>query len=266
MLLLQIVLLIFSLLFLLNLGIYLFQHKLIFQAVSLDKDEAFEFEGDWEEYYIPVDEGVELNAVYFKTSDISKGLILYFHGNADNLKRWGQYAVDFTSQGFDVLMMDYRSYGKSNGRPEEKLMYSDSKKVYDWVHKELTFNTLVIYGRSLGTAPASWLSTQHEPAILFLETPFNNIQGTFIKTVRRLIFPSLLQFQFPNENFIQKVSAKIVIFQGTWDWVVPFRSALLLKKHLKGEDKFVTIERGSHKNLRKYPLYHEELSKALAGL
>ena len=92
---------------------YFFQDLLVFQTVSLDPKYAYKFDQPFEEYSIPVPESIAgpaeiLNALWFKPSGTSKGLILYFHGNRGNLQRWGSYAVDLTVHGYDVLMIDYR--------------------------------------------------------------------------------------------------------------------------------------------------------------
>jgi poly(3-hydroxybutyrate) depolymerase len=87
--------------------LYMFQEKLIFQPTSLKADYAFKFNQSFEEFTIPTTDGEQLNALVFSPADSSKGLIFYFHGNAGNLQRWGQYAIDFTKLGYTVLMIDY---------------------------------------------------------------------------------------------------------------------------------------------------------------
>ena len=99
---------------------YLFQKQLIFRPKKLAKGYTFDFQAQFQEYFFDTPDGEQVNALFFPTSNnSSKGVVLYFHGNADNLKRWAKYYSDFTSRGYDFLVMDYRGYGKSTGAIDE---------------------------------------------------------------------------------------------------------------------------------------------------
>ncbi len=245
------------------LAFYRFQEKIIFQRKSLPEKFAFKFEQEFEEHFIETVDGASLNALLFKASASSKGLILYFHGNADNLERWGQYAVDFTQLGYDVLMMDYRGYGKSTGTPSESNLYKDAQVVLAWAKEKIPFTRLVIYGRSLGSAVASNLSTVANPNLLILETPFDELRGTIYGPLEPLLFFIPFRHEFSNKSFLPEVHCRKVIIHGTEDWVVPLSSALKLKPLLKEGDQFVIIEGGGHRNLRDFESFQKTLADAL---
>lgn len=236
-------------------GFYLFQEKIVFQSVQLPNDYTFIFDQKFEEYNIPTADGETLNALLFKTDQPAKGLILYFHGNADNLQRWGNYAVDFTNLGYDILMTDYRGYGKSTGSPNEEVLYNDAQTILTWSRTNSKYDRLVIYGRSLGSAIASNLATTANPDLLILETPFEKLSGALY------FFPS--RYDFPNNAFIPKVTCRKVLIHGTDDWVVPLTSAAKLKPFFNTHDRFVIIEGASHNNLREFTEYHETLKEVL---
>ncbi len=246
-----------------SIGFYAFQERFVFQGRGLPDHYSFTFKQDFKEYSIPTKDGMVLNALLFKAPSPAKGLILYFHGNADNLKRWGEYAIDFTSLGYDILMVDYRGYGKSTGTPTESNLYSDGDTVWNWAQNNLPATRIILYGRSLGSAVASQLATIHPPDRLLLETPFDELQGTLYTPVRSVLTYFPLQSQFPNKAFLKKVTCPIVIFHGTEDWVVPLSSAEKLKPSLKKEDRFVIIEGGGHRNLRDFENFHIALAAAL---
>ena len=84
-----------------------FQEKVVFLPVILPHDHAYDFEDDFEEYLWETPFEGKINVLHFKIKN-PKGVIIYFHGNADNLHRWGKIAVEFTKFGYDVLVMDYR--------------------------------------------------------------------------------------------------------------------------------------------------------------
>ncbi len=251
-----------------SLAVYFFQDNIIYQRKELSKDYLFTFHRDssqakLEEYFITTKDGDSLNALLFKTKLKSKGLILYFHGNADNLQRWGKYSVDFTRLGYDILMMDYRGYGKSTGRPSETVLYKDALTTLDWSQKNLHYKKLVIYGRSLGSAIASNLATAVNPDLLILETPFDELNGAIYEPLKPLLYLLPLRSKFSNKSFLPKVKCKKVIIHGTKDQVVPLSSALRLKPLLSDGDQFVIIEGGSHRNLRDFESFHVALAEAL---
>ncbi len=236
-------------------GFYLFQDRFVFQSQSLPSNYTFTFDQPFEEYFIATGTGENLNALLFKTSQPAKGLILYFHGNADNLQRWGNYAVDFTSLGYDILLMDYRGYGKSTGTPDETILYSDAQAVLTWAQANIPHNKLILYGRSLGSAVATNLATTANPALLILETPFDELNSA--------LYTFSSKYKFPTKDFLARVTCKKILIHGTNDWVVPLSSALNLKPLLNDSDQFVIIEGGSHNNLRDFDEYHKTLKEVL---
>jgi fermentation-respiration switch protein FrsA (DUF1100 family) len=243
--------------------LYFFQDKLIFQPRHLPLSHIYQFDYPSEEFFITTPDGIKLNALLFKSVSPTKGLILYFHGNRDNLQRWGQYAIDLTTEGYDVLMADYRGYGKSEGIPGEFQLYLDARTLWQWAIHELPHDRYILYGRSLGSAVASHLAQETQPELLILETPFDQLTGSTYALFRPLlnIFPA--RHHFPNNQHIPQINGKIVILQGTHDWVVPLSTAVTLKPLLKTGDEFIIIEGGGHNNLRDFREYHEALTRIL---
>ena len=235
---------------------YFFQANFIFQGTVLPKDHVYKFHQQFAEYSIPTSGGETINALLFQSQrDSSKGLILYFHGNAGDLQRWGEYAVDFTKQGYDILMIDYRGYGKSTGKPSEKNLYEDAQNVFEWAKKNIPYTKLVIFGRSLGAGVATNLALTAAPDLLILETPFDELST--------LLYILPARFEFPNNANIPKITCRKLIIHGTNDSVVPLSSAIKLKPLLGSEDRFVIIDGGGHNNLRNYPEYHQVLAETL---
>ena len=244
-------------------GIYTLQKYIIFQPKKLDKDFEFVFENPFEEFFLNTSDETELHLLLFKTQLPRKGLVLYFHGNADNLQRWGHFHADFTSRGYDILMMDYRGFGKSTGTPDEAIFYQDARLVYDWVLEKYDAAEIIIFGRSLGCAVAAQLATQVDTRMVILETPFFNFKNLFQTQGRILIFPFDFKYKFPNNEFLAKIKKPIYIFAGTKDWVVPNASTEKLKPLLKPIDRYFEIEGGGHKNLNTFEKYHEALDLIL---
>ena len=228
------------------LGLYVFQEKLIFRPTTLAIDYNFQFEQPFEELFLETDdEGTRINALHFKVKQ-PKGVILYFHGNAGDLSRWGKIATKFTKYNYDVLVMDYRTYGKSNGVLSEKALYQDAQFCFNYLKKQ-HYAQIIIYGRSLGTAMATYVAGNNKVSHLILETPFYSIVD--VAKSRFPVFPveKLIKYHFLNYEHITGISAPITIIHGTNDRIVPLHSALKLFEMAPKQTEFITIEKGSHK-------------------
>ncbi len=241
------------------LGVYMFEDTLIFQSAHLRKDHNFRFDQPFQEFFIPTSDGDQLNTLLFKTEQATRGLIVYFHGNAGNLQGWGTLANDFTRFGYDLLITDYRGYGKSTGTPSETVLYYDAEIVWNWAQKNYSYDKWVIYGRSLGSAVASKLAVTASHDLLILETPFDEISSLFPAN----LFKWAIKNKFSNLEFIPHIKTRIIIFQGTDDNVVPVSSALRLKPLLKDSDQMFIIEGGGHNDLREFVQYYEKLAEVL---
>ncbi len=117
--------------------LFIFQEKLIFLPQKLNSTHQFSFWQDFKEMSFKMKDGVLLNGVLFKAVN-SKGLIFYLHGNAGSLDNWGEVAKTYTSLHYDVFMLDYRGYGKSEGSIfSEEQLFQDNQAVYDELKKRI---------------------------------------------------------------------------------------------------------------------------------
>ncbi len=241
------------------LAVYMFEDSLIFQTAHLSKDHDFIFDQPFQEFFIPTSDGEQLNNLLFKTEQPARGLIVYFHGNAGNLQGWGTLANDFTRLGYDLLITDYRGYGKSTGTPSETALYDDAETVWNWARSNYSYDKWIIYGRSLGSAVASKLAVTANHDLLILETPFDEIKSLFPAN----LFKWAIKNKFSNLESVPQVKTRIIIFQGTDDNVVPLSSANRIKPLLKETDQMYIIEGGGHNDLREFAAYHEKLAEVL---
>lgn len=244
------------------LALYTFQEQLIFRPTTLDADYSFQFEQPFEELFLGTDtEGTQINALHFRVEN-PKGVILYFHGNAGDLSRWGKIAANFTKYNYDVLVMDYRTYGKSNGTLSEAALYSDAQYCFNYL-SGWNYSKTVVYGRSLGTAMATYIASKNEVSQVILETPFYSLVD--VAKSRFPIFPveKLITYPFLNYEHILGISAPITIIHGTSDRVVPIKSAKKLLEVAPKQTQFITIEKGSHNNLSDFELYWKTMEAVL---
>lgn len=252
---------------LLVLGYVVFEKRLVFQGTSLPSDFRFNFPGNFEERWYEPAPGVRLNALYFRTDSVPRrGTVFYLHGNRDNLARWGRYAPDFTRRGYDVLMVDYRGYGKSLGTITTEVdFHADVRFVYERLKRNVPEDSLVVYGRSLGTGAATRLAAEAQPRLLLLETPYASMPAVFWSQVPLLPYDRLSRFQFRSNEWIARVRCSVHLFHGTADGLVPYRHSLRLceKMGRNPSEILTTIPGGGHKNLGEFPAYQAALDSCL---
>jgi fermentation-respiration switch protein FrsA (DUF1100 family) len=137
------------------------------------------------------------------------GLVIYFHGNAGNLQRWGEIAGCLTLYNYHVLVADYRGYGKSTGKPTEGGLYADADGVWKWATDNMPGMKYVIYGRSLGSAVASYLAQKVQPDLLILETPSDELRSVVHPVVRPLLRLIPLKYSFPTAQYLSRVQFEL---------------------------------------------------------
>ena len=239
--------------------LFVFQEKLLFLSTELDQGYQYQFNSNFEELFLAAQDGAKLNAVHFKAKT-PKGVILYFHGNAGDLSRWGAMAKSFVEKEYDVLIMDYRTYGKSTGKLSEAVFYTDAQLFYDYLKQDYNEQDITVYGRSLGTAMAAFLAFKNNPQQLILETPYYSMSD--VAAYRFPFFPvkKLLKYKFPCYQYVSKVKCPITIFHGTDDEVVPLMSAKkLFHDAPKSQTEFIVIKGGTHNNLKAFEDYQSKV-------
>jgi pimeloyl-ACP methyl ester carboxylesterase len=252
---LKILLILLIIYFVSMLVLFLVQKKLIFQGVKLNPNYKFTISQNFDEVNLKTNDGSTINALHLK-ADNPKGIILYFHGNKDNLERWSYISNYFTKFNYDVFVMDYRSYGKSIGKLDEELLYNDALVCYDYVKKLFLEDKITIYGRSLGCTFALKVATVNNPKQLILEAPFYNLTDVAKGHYPLMPFNFLMQYKFDSNKLIDKITCKTTIFHGDQDNVISIKSGYkLFEKSNKNITDFIKIENGTHHNLMSFDLY-----------
>ncbi len=248
-----------------GIALYHLQEKLLFHPKALPQDFQFRFDIPFKEVNIPMTETENLNLIQFSPNDsVPKGVVIYFHGNSDNVTRYAQYAPDFTKHGYEVWMPDYPTYGKTTGKLTEENFYKQAKEVYKLAHSKFSADSIIVYGKSLGSGVASHITANYDCKRLILETPFYSIPSLLRHYAPIYPVKSMSHFKFPVAENVKEVKVPVTIFHGTDDKVIPYQNASGLKEVLKPGDEFITIEGGTHNNLVNYPLFRSKLDSVLS--
>ncbi len=244
--------------------LYLIQDSFIFHPEILPDNFVYEFSYPFEEVNIDAGNGAILNGLHFKLPK-SKGVIYYFKGNTRSVKGWSKFAKDFISKGYDFFVMDYRGFGKSKGKRNERLLYKDSLLGYRYLKKHYDESDIIIYGRSIGSGFATYTASKTKPKLLILDSPYLSFK--YIARRYAPIFPHslLLKYQIRTDHFIKNVNVPIYIIHGTRDLLIPMKHAKKLAAKNRKRTNLIKIERGRHNNLPSFPQYHLVLHDILHG-
>lgn len=241
-----------------------FQEKFIFQNTILEPAHEFLFKENFEEVNLTANDGAILNGLHFKQLK-PNGIILYFHGNARDISYWGEWAETLSLRyNYDVIVWDYRGYGKSIGERKHSKMLDDGLLFYDYALTQSSKDNIVIFGRSLGGAFASHAAINRNPEKLILESTFTNIKDVINHKYWYLPVARFLKFPFQSDINITKIQSNTSFIHGTNDALIPFEMGKQLYKTSGASKKdFFSIEGYGHNNLRKSEAYFEALDTIL---
>lgn len=248
-----------------GIGLYTFQDDFLFHPEKLEATHKFNIEQPFKEMNIAVNNEDSISMVDFlpKAGIPLKGLVIYFHGNKDNIERYAGFTKPFTEKGYEVWMPDYPGFGKSSGELTEDKLYKYALLVRKMAGTRFSNDSIVIYGKSLGTGIAAYVASETQNKMLLLETPYYSIPSLFSSYA--FIYPteSMAKYKLPTNNFLEFAQEPVIIFHGDDDDIIPYSNAEKLKKYLKPTDKFYTIPDGTHHNINKNPVYFKVLDSLL---
>jgi len=234
---------------------YFLQERFIFKPEKLPADFQFKYDVPFRELFFDPAPGVRINGLHFFVKD-PLGLILYFHGNTRSIKGWSKYAKDFYRYQYDVVLVDYRGFGKSTGKRSEKKILSDMQYVYSWLSEKYPENHILVYGRSLGSGFATKIASDNRPRYLILDSPFYNFQKVAERLLPILPIKYILRYRLRTNKWIKRVNCHTYIIHGTKDRLIPIRHSLKLQQLNPNKITLISIHGGGHNNLPSFVEYH----------
>jgi len=229
--------------------LYVKQDDIIFRPTPLDDQTSYLW---GKEVYINVDEDTKLHGLYQKAQN-SQGAILYLHGNRGNTRWCQRQAESFDGYGMDVLLIDYRGYGKSDGKIESlDQLESDMDVVYHWLKSKHLDQPIWVAGYSLGSGLASYLANKHRAESLILIAPYISIEA--LKDDIIPIIPDfLLKYPLNNTKYLEEYEGSVAIFHGTEDEVIPYEHSEQMYVDNSDKIKFVGLKNIGHRRVIFHP-------------
>ena len=199
----------------------------------------------YENVAIKTEDGVTLHGWHIEGP--SSRVALFFHGNAGNISHRLQTINQLHSLGLSVLIIDYRGYGKSAGRPSETGLYRDANAAWRFLVEEKGKQPgdIVIVGRSLGGSVASWLAAQQAPLALIVEASF-----TSVPDVAEDLYPGLpvkwfIRFRHPTREHLRETKSPVLIIHSQGDEIIPYHHGEALFAAANTPKTFLEV-RGGH--------------------
>jgi len=198
--------------------------------------------------------GKRISAAYLP-NPAARFTLLVSHGNAEDLGDDHGWLQELQRTGFSVFAFDYEGYGTSEGKPGEAAAYEDESAAYGYLTETLHVSPdrIVIFGRSVGTGPASWLAARKPAAGLVLQSPF-------VSAFRVLTRIPLLPFdKFPNGRNIRNVHCPVLIMHSHGDSVIPFWHGQKMFDLAHEPKKSYWAANADHNEMDLLPGYYEAL-------
>jgi fermentation-respiration switch protein FrsA (DUF1100 family) len=238
--------------YLLMLGLmYFFQDKLLFMPTS-EMVQTPESAGlVAEDLWVNTDDGIRIHGWYFPNKQASNVIVLS-HGNAGNISYRLDIAETLLQTGASVYMYDYRGFGKSEGSPTEDGLYMDIMAVIDGLVdiKGYREDQIIMYGRSLGGAVASYAAANRNLGGLVIDSAFKNLRA-MVRDVYPFVPSRLAAYEFPTEEYLMMMKDRVypvMVMHSPGDEIVGVHHGEYLYSVLDEPKQFVELRGGHNDN------------------
>jgi uncharacterized protein len=205
------------------------------------------------DHFVPVAEGISVHCRFYKEND-NWPWVLHFHGNGEVVSDYDEIAIFYLKYGINLIVADYRGYGKSTGEPTLTNISGDAHIVYDSVAKELTKRGfrpgLWVMGRSLGSIPALEIAHRQKDSIrgLIIESGFPSIT----RLLAHLDVPAtgidLAVIDQQCLAMVREITIPALIIHGEYDTLVPLEEAETLSEQIGSSEKELIVIPGANHN------------------
>ena len=176
-----------------------------------------------------------------------RATVLFCHGNGGNISLLIESVRMFHSLQLNVLVFDYRGYGRSEGSPDEEGTYADAEAAWHYLTDTMGVPPakILVVGRSLGGAIAAWLTARNTPAALVIESSFTSLPDLASELYPWLPVRILTRYAYDTEGSLASVHCPVLVIHSRDDEVIPFTHGEELFGAVQTQKTFLEI-RGRH--------------------
>jgi fermentation-respiration switch protein FrsA (DUF1100 family) len=203
-----------------------FEHKQIYYPSRRMDTAPGQLGRPFEDVFIPVEHGERINAWYFPAQSSSSPVVLLCHGNAGNIGHRLDLGAMLLEAGAGVLLVDYRGYGRSDGRPGEENTYRDAQAAYHWLmEKGIAGTNIIGYGESLGGGIVSELAMREPLGGLILQSTFSSMTDLGAEIFPWLPVRLISTIKYNTRAKLPKIHVPVLILHSPKDDLIPFHHA-----------------------------------------
>lgn len=201
---------------------------------------------EWQSVTLNTEDDLKLNAWWLPAKD-TRARLLFFHGNAGNISHRLHSLAQFNQLGLSVLIIDYRGYGKSEGKPSEKGTALDATAAWQWLntHSSDEQGPVIVFGRSLGAAVAAELAQRKPVDGVILESPFQSVPSIGQQIYPFLPVRLLARLNYPVVEYVKGIHAPVLVIHSRDDRIIPFSQGKAVYQAAQ-QPKRMLVLRGGH--------------------
>ncbi len=196
---------------------------------------------------VEIPSGGGMLAGWYESPEAGKPLIVYYKGNTGSFTAEHERYEQFVADGYGFLAFDYRGFPASPGEISQDNILADAIAAYDWAAAKGF--PLVIWGRSLGSGPSTYVASQRDAEALLLETPFLSAVGVAAERYPYLPVYWTMQDQFPVNQWIVDVSEPVMVAHGTADVTIDVSNGERLYDLVPNKDELWIEPGAGHSDL-----------------
>lgn len=248
--------------------LYFRQERLLFEPETLPADHRLSTDTDVHETFIDVP-GARISVAQLKLAN-PRGVMFYLHGNSGNLQKWFTGLDVFRALNFDVVMCDYRGFGKSSGCIEsEAQLHADVRAVWAHFAPQYEGRRVVISGQSLGTGLAARLSAElclagKAPDLTMMVSAYSSMAALGAE-----LYPwvptRVLRYPLATLDHACRLTGKLMLIHGDKDELIPIHHSHALQRAMPGA-QLLCVEGAGHSDVHQFPSFHKAVHTALTGL
>jgi pimeloyl-ACP methyl ester carboxylesterase len=248
--------------------LYFRQERLLFEPDLLPLDEPICNDPDTSELFLEVPDA-RLSIAHLRLPN-PRGVFFFLHGNSGNLKKWFVDLDAFRQANFDVVMFDYRGFGKSSGQIEsEQQLHADVAAVWKHVAPMYEGKRVVISGQSLGTGLAAGLAAQlcsegRAPDLTLLVSAYSSM-----KALAGELYPwvpmQVLRYPLHTLEHAAKLLGPVMLIHGDKDELIGIHHSEALCKSMRSAE-LLRVTGAGHSDVHQFPTVRKALQSALGRL
>ncbi len=237
---------------LVSLGAWVFQDRFAFPGGTGPLPHPVEYgfpDGEW--VSTTADDGVLLRGWYLPPDPAPPGGapapgLIWFYGNMETVAGIAPVLREFRPPGIALLVLDYRGYGRSEGIPSEEGAYRDAKAAWELLARrpDVDSTRIVLYGRSIGSAVALYLATEHVVRAVVLDSPFST-GADMARQHYRFLPINLMRLSLDNLERAERLTAPLLVFHGSEDFIAPVEMGEAVARAGRAEE-FIVVEGAGH--------------------